>query len=298
MCGVLAAGSLKQAWAEGEGREGVRRMMTDARGRQITVEAAHKIVCIGGTITETLYELGAEGRIVAVDSTSTRPEAALREKKSLGYMRMISAESVLSLEPDLIIAMNDAGPPAAMSQLIASRVPIVFVDATPSIEAIIGRTRFLGQLIGAEKAGEILSSRISERFNALAQWRTEHAVARRILFVMRMTNGHPMVAGQGTAADAVIHLAGAINAGSSLQGYKIVGDEALITLQPDIVLIMAQGAESIESELRKDPSFLLTPAGRQNAIISMEGERLLGFGPHTPDAALDLAQKITVALPL
>lgn len=294
-CSTLAVSAFSQARAE-EGQASAHSV-TDARGRRITIGPAQKIVCIGGTITETLYALGASGRIIAVDSTSTRPEAALHEKKSLGYMRMVSAESVLSLEPDLIIAMNDAGPPAAMAQLIASQVPIVFVDSTPSLEAIIGRTRFLAQLVGAEHAGNALCSGINDRFHTLEAWRTAHPVQRRILFVMRMTNGHPMAAGRGTAADAVIRLAGGINAGASLQGYKIVEDEALITLQPDIILTMSQEADSLRPALKADPGFLLTPAGRRGAIIAMEGERLLGFGPHTADAALDLAHQIEAVSP-
>ncbi|GAJ30456.1 heme/hemin ABC transporter substrate-binding protein [Acidomonas methanolica] len=271
--------------------------LTDARGRHVIPGPARRIACIGGTITETLYDLGAADRIVAVDTTSTRPPAALREKKSLGYMRTISAEGVLSLQPDLILAMNDAGPPTAMDQLIASTLPVVFVDATPSPDAILERTRFLARLIDAEKAGDALGASIEARFHDLAAWRAAHPVARRVLFIMRMTNGHPMAAGTGTAADAVIRLAGAINAGGSMQGYKIVEDEALITLQPDIVLTMAQGADQIRTALGADPGFRLTPAGRRGTIIAMEGERLLGFGPHTPDAALDLARMIAAASP-
>lgn len=271
--------------------------ITDCRGRSVTIGPARRIASIGGTITETLYALGAADRIVAVDITSTWPAQALREKKSLGYMRAISAEGVLSLRPDLILAMNDAGPPTAMDQLVASPVPVVFVESTPSTDAIWDRTRFLARVVGAQAAGEALSAAIDARFSALATWRAAHPRAPRILFVMRMTNGHPLAAGSGTAADAVIRLAGATNAGAGMQGYKIVEDEALLTLRPDIVLTMAQDAASLRAALLADPGFRLTPAGRKGAIIAMEGERLLGFGPRTPDAALDLARMIDAAMP-
>ncbi|RDI38568.1 iron complex transport system substrate-binding protein [Gluconacetobacter liquefaciens] len=271
--------------------------ITDCRGRSVTIGPARRIASIGGTITETLYALGAADRIVAVDITSTWPAQALREKKSLGYMRAISAEGVLSLRPDLILAMNDAGPPTAMDQLVASPVPVVFVESTPSTDAIRDRTRFLARVVGAQAAGEALSAAIDARFSALATWRAAHPRTPRILFVMRMTNGHPLAAGSGTAADAVIRLAGATNAGAGMQGYKIVEDEALLTLRPDIVLTMAQDAASLRAALLADPGFRLTPAGQKGAIIAMEGERLLGFGPRTPDAALDLARMIDAAMP-
>ncbi|MFT8891386.1 MAG: ABC transporter substrate-binding protein [Acetobacter papayae] len=272
-------------------------VVTDCRGRRVAVGPARRIVCIGGTITETLYDLGAQARIIAVDTTSTWPESALKDKKSIGYMRTVSAEGVLSLQPDLILAMNNAGPPAAMDQLVASGPPVVFVEATPSVEAIVARTAFLSGIVGADEAGRELVAKIEKGFDALAQWRATHTTKRRVLFVMRMTNGHPMVAGSGTAADAIIGLTGATNAGHAMQGYKVVEHEALITLQPDVILIMAQDSAALHKDILADAGFRMTPAVRHDAIIALEGEELLGFGPRTPEAALKLAGMIEAASP-
>ncbi|GCD49728.1 hemin ABC transporter hemin-binding protein [Acetobacter pasteurianus subsp. pasteurianus LMG 1262 = NBRC 106471] len=266
------------------------RIVTDCRGRRVTVHNATRIASIGGTLTETLYALGKSSAILAVDQTSTYPEQALKEKKDLGYMRAISSEGVLSLRPDLVLTMNDAGPPAAMDQLVASGVPVVFVDATPSPEAIEQRTRFLADIVGAQAEGEQLCGAIAGQFRQLEAWRAAHTVKPRVLFVMRMTNNRPMAAGKGTAADAMISLAGGVNAGADMQGYKIVDQENLVALRPDIILLMDQTATTLRSALQADPGFKLTPAGRNNAFVSMEGERLLGFGPRTPQAALELAR--------
>ncbi|MFT8809382.1 MAG: ABC transporter substrate-binding protein [Gluconobacter sp.] len=271
------------------------RMITDCRGRRVAIPGAERIACIGGTITETLYAFGRSGSIVGVDLTSTWPEQAQREKKNLGYMRAISAEGVLSLRPDLILAMNDSGPATAMDQLAASGIPVVFVDATHTPDAIEGRTRFLAEIVNARSEGERLCATISGQFRTLAAWRQSHPELRRVLFVMRMTNNRPMAAGKGTAADAVIRLAGAVNAGADMQGYKIVDQENLVALRPDVILTMQQSDDAIRSELLADPGFQLTPAGKNRAIIAMEGERLLGFGPRTPQAALELAQLIATA---
>lgn len=268
------------------------RSVTDCRGRHIILNGTTRIASIGGPITETLYALGRSNAILAVDQTSTWPEQAQKEKKSLGYMRAISSEGVLSLKPDLVLAMNDSGPPAAMDQLMASGVPLVFVDATPSPDAIEGRTRFLAEIVGAKAEGEQLCRTIAEQFHQLEAWRAKHTGAPRVLFVMRMTNNRPMAAGKGTAADAMIRLAGGINAGGDMQGYKIVDQENLMALRPDVVLLMDQTAASIRSTLQDDAGFKLTPAGQHHAFIAMEGERLLGFGPRTPQAALDLAKML------
>ena len=67
------------------------------------------LVSIDGALTEIVYALGAEDRLVGVDSTSVYPEA-VQSLPQVGYMRQLSAEGILSLQPDLVLATRDAGP--------------------------------------------------------------------------------------------------------------------------------------------------------------------------------------------
>ena len=69
----------------------------DAAGREVVVGDSARVVSVGGSITEILYELGADQRIVAVDSTSQFPPRALTEKKNVGYMRALSPEGCSAL---------------------------------------------------------------------------------------------------------------------------------------------------------------------------------------------------------
>ncbi|WAP70407.1 ABC transporter substrate-binding protein [Jiella pelagia] len=77
---------------------------------------ARRIVAVGGAITETLYALGAQDRIVAIDTTSVFPPQ-VTEKPNVGYMRALSAEGVLAQSPDLILMEAGAGPPQAIELL-------------------------------------------------------------------------------------------------------------------------------------------------------------------------------------
>ncbi|WP_336763608.1 ABC transporter substrate-binding protein [Asaia sp. VD9] len=275
-------------------RAGEKRPLTieDCRGRRVTLGTMDRIVSIGGTITETLYALGASGHVVGVDITSTYPVAALREKKSIGYMRQLSADGILSLRPDLVLAMNDSGPPAAIDQIMNASIPTVMIDATPSLDGVRKRILTLSSIIGAGEQGASMVVRFDNQLRTLKAWKELHPQQPRVLFVMRVVNGRPMAAGTGTAADAIITLAGGTNAGSAMQGYKALEREALITLQPDVILMMSQGGQAMRDALLEDPAVLATPAGKNRAVIDMEGEKLLGFGPRTAEAALELAQQI------
>lgn len=181
--GLASASVSRVGLAQEAANSGGDRIVTDCRGRRVILHSATRIASIGGPITETLYALGRSNEILAVDQTSTWPEQARKEKKDLGYMRAISSEGVLSLRPDLVLAMNDSGPPAAMDQLMASGVPVVFVDATPSPEAIEGRVRFLADIVGARQKGEELCSTIAGQFRQLEAWRSAHVGKPHVLFL-------------------------------------------------------------------------------------------------------------------
>ena len=83
--------------------------------RAFAQAATDRIVVAGGVITEVIYALGRQDRIVGVDSTSLFPAEALRQKANIGYVRALSAEGVLSLKPTLVLLIDGAGPPDAMA---------------------------------------------------------------------------------------------------------------------------------------------------------------------------------------
>jgi len=254
-----------------------------------------RVVSIGGAITEILYELGVSDRIVAVDSTSQFPPAALKDKQNVGYMRRLSPEGVLSLRPTLILAMADAGPPQALETLAASSVPMLLVDASATPEALLTRVQTLAELFHVKDRGEALRARIQAGFAELAAWRETHPGQKKVLFLLSMQNGRPIVAGAETAAAEIIALAGGVNAANALEGYKPVSDEAVVAMAPDVVLTIDHAGPAIDAGILDTPAFRQTPAGRRHALIHMDGEFLLGLGPRTPTAALELAKRLVAA---
>ena len=106
----------------------------DARNRDVTIADPARIVSIGGAITEILYALGFEDRLAGVDSTSLYPAAALRDKPNVGYMRQLSAEGVLGLNPSLVLAAQGAGPKETMDVLEAAKAPLVAAKASVTME--------------------------------------------------------------------------------------------------------------------------------------------------------------------
>jgi iron complex transport system substrate-binding protein len=269
----------------------------DARNRDVTVADVARTVSIGGAITEILYALGLESRLVGVDTTSLYPAAALHDKPNVGYMRQISAEGVLGLNPTLILAIQGSGPRETMDILETAKVPLVLVPETFSEEGLIEKIKLVGHAMGVDARAECLSTAVATDLAQLRALRAKVTKPVRVMFVMSMLNGRAMAAGRKTAANEIIALAGGVNAIEGYDGYKIINDEAIVAAKPDVVLSIQRGKDSVDAEaVYVHPAFALTPVAVNKTFISMEGLYLLGFGPRTAAAARDLAIRLYPAL--
>ncbi|WP_437351734.1 heme/hemin ABC transporter substrate-binding protein [Neorhizobium petrolearium] len=254
---------------------------------------AKRIVSVGGTITEILYALGAEDRIVARDSTSFYPDAA-NSKPDVGYMRQLSAEGILGQKPDLILMEEGSGPPPVLEILKASEVPMVVVPTPPKVDAIGQKIRDVGAAVGLSDKAEALAAKTEADLKTLQEEVAKiPGPKKKVLFVLSLSNNRVMAGGADTEAGAVIALAGGVNAAPTINGYKPLADEAVIAAQPDVILSMSRGDHALTPEqVFAMPSMQTTPAAANKALITMDGLLLLGFGPRTPEAARALAADI------
>jgi iron complex transport system substrate-binding protein len=255
--------------------------------------APERIVAAGGVVTEILYALGAQDRIVGVDSTSQHPPEALKDKPNVGYVRALSAEGVMSLKPSRVIAIENAGPPDVVRLLKEAGVPFSAIPEDLTEQGVATRIRAVGSAAGvADKADELANATV-QQFQQLGDLRRQVATPKRVLFVLALRDGRPMVGGRNSGADAIIKLAGAVNAADAIEGYKPMSDEAVIAAVPDVILMMDRGAHAVAADdVFRLPSFSATPAGSRRALVIMDGLYLLGFGPRTPQAARDLMAAI------
>lgn len=267
--------------------------VTDAAGRQVTVDDASRIVSLGGSITEILFALGLEDRVIAVDSTSTWPPRARAERPDVGYLRALSPEGVLSVGPTLILAEEDAGPAETVMMLEAASVPFVRVPDDPSPEGILAKVRIVAEAAGAEAAGRDLAGRLRADFAALERERAAIGAPARAMFVLSLADGRVMAAGDDTSAAAILTLAGAENALTGFPGYKPVSRETILAAAPEAIVMMAQeGHAATPDEVFRHPALAATPAAASKRLVVMDGLYLLGFGPRTADAARALARQL------
>lgn len=254
---------------------------------------AARVVVLGGDLAEIAFALGAGDRLIAADDTALWPPEAADLPK-VGYLRRLSAEGILSLGPDLVLASADAGPPAVIDQLRAAGLAVATGPAGTGFESVVPKVRFVGGALGLVPDADALAARIDTDMA-----RVEAALATlpdtpSVVFLISAGRGAPMASGAGTAADAMIRLAHGRNAVTGFDGYKPLSAEAAIGLAPDAILlpdhvVAAAGSAGQAVALA---GLTETPAGREGRIVVMDGLKLLGFGPRTPEAVAELARAL------
>lgn len=268
-------------------------VVEDAHQKQLTISDTSRTVSIGGAITEIMVALGLSGRIVGVDSTSVFPPEAVKGKPNVGYLRQLSTEGVIGLNPTLIIAMDSAGPKSTLQAIDSARIPLLLIPETFSEQGLLDKIKLIGRAMDAEPAAACLASAVATDFDRLRELRAKVTTPARVMFVMSLVNGQAMAAGRNTAANEIIALAGGVNAIDGYDGYKAINDEAIVAARPDVVLTIQRSRDSFEAEaFAAHAAFALTPAGQNRAFVSMDGLYLLGFGPRTPAAARDVAARL------
>lgn len=265
--------------------------LTDATGAEVNVSDASRVVSLGGDITEIIYALGQADKLVAVDTSSVYPEEAAALPK-VGYVRQLAAEGVLSLDPSLIIASADAGPPEVLDQLRQSGVAVFIVPGEDSIAGAKTKIAAVAQIFGAEALAEDLNRQIDLDV-AEARLYTDTARASskpRVMFVYARGAGTLSVSGTNTSAHAMIELAGGENAVTGYEGYKPLTAEAAVTAAPDVLLFLSRGLESVGgyAGLAELPGLALTPAYQAGRVLALDDLYLLGFGPRVGQAVKDL----------
>ncbi|MGH6645475.1 heme/hemin ABC transporter substrate-binding protein [Aquabacterium sp.] len=253
-----------------------------------------RLISLGGGMTEVIYRLGAERWLVATDTTSVFPEAALHTPK-VGYMRALSAEGVLSLRPTAVLGTHEVGPPAVLDQLRDAGVALQLVQADHSFEELLAKVQAAAQASQRLAQGEALVAELKQQWRAVQQrvQKAPTSKAPRVLFVMAH-GGKAQVAGRATAAHAMLAFAGARNPLAESSGYKSLTPEAAATALPDVILTTAESIQASSGTDRfwEHPGLAFTPAGRAKRLVVMDMQFLLGFGPRLPAAVASLAQQL------
>ena len=252
---------------------------------------ASRIVSAGGSVTEIIYALGAESRLVAVDTTSNFPSSAA-DLPSVGYVRALSTEGMLSTRPTLILGEDDMGPPEVLSQLTSLGIELAVVPERWHGQGIVEKVRCISSIVGVgQGARDALIEKLQNHMDDLSIQRSRIDKPIRVALLLALRDGVPTAAGSETSGHGVLEMAGLTNVFADFEGWKPIAPEAMIKRNPEVIFITersAKAAGGIEAVIA-DTIIELTDAGSSGNVFAVDGMALLGFGPRTITTALQIS---------
>lgn len=277
-----------------------------AGDESVTVTSTERVLGldISGSIAATIWGLGFGDTLVGRDVSTTFPGAVdLPIVTSSGHS--INSESIIALRPTLVVTDGTVGPVDVILQLREAGIPVVFVDTEPSTAGVGELAEQVAAAFGAPETGTLLATRLADEIEAKVAEIAAIAPAAetdrlRILFLyLRGGAGVYYLFGEESGADELVEGLGGIDVAGEIgwDGMKPMTDEALIAANPDLILVMTGGIESVggvDALLATKPAIALTSAGKHRRFVDMADGEILSFGPRTP-AVLDALARAVYA---
>ena len=250
----------------------------------------NRVVALADGAAEIVAALGYKSILVGRDIASTMPE--LKNIPIDESAMQVSAEAVLAQHPDLIFIDSNTSPATALKTLGSAKIPIVMVPGAFTLADIYAKESLIAKTLGVPKAGKTLRAQVS----ALHEPKTGIKVA---FLYLRGTASIYLIGGVGSGADSILRADGFIDVGAThlKNPFNALTAEELITLQPDVLLLMTKGLASVGgiNGLVQIPGIAETSAGKHKRVVTVDDSLLLSFGPRTVPMAKALRPLLIAA---
>lgn len=269
--------------------------VTSADGRTVTVTDISRIVPLAGNVSEVIFALGLGDNVVGRDISATFEEA--EDLPMVTRAHDVSAESVLSLRPTLVLADPDTGPPEALAHIRNVGVPVVVLEHARSIDAIAARIRAVAEVLGVPGAGDDLVEATEAELAEVREAIPDGEKPRVAFLYLRGSASVYLIGGPGSGTDSMIAAAGGIDAGTEMgldRPFTPLTAEAMAKAAPDVILVTTTGLESVGGVdgLVRIPGVAQTPAAAERRVITVEDGLLFSFGRRTPDALRQIIEQL------
>ncbi len=288
---VLAVPAAAQTGMPAQAAPPGRIEVTDEVGRRISVSLpVRRIVSLAPNLTETIYALGAEDRLVGVTDYCDYPPEA-RQKARVGGAVNPSIEQIVALKPDLVLAqavsMNRRETVDALERL---GIPVYSANSN-SVEGILASTRHIAELIGASERSAELLKNLRARLDEMKR-RLDGRPARRVLFVVWID---PLVTvGRQTFIADALRLAGAESVAETDQDWPRFSLEEVVRLQPEFLIFADSHSETVRTtveDLSTRPGWRGLDALR-NRRIAIISDAINRPAPRLIEALEELARQL------
>ena len=246
------------------------REVVDEMGRSVRIPTSPaRIISLAPSITETLYALGLQDRLVGDTDFCDYPADAQKKPKVGGIINP-NLEEIAALHPDLVLVTKSINRLDTVRALDTLGISSYAATDPHTVSEIISSTQKLADVLGASGAGKSLSEELQGRLAAL-QTKLAAVPPRRVLFIVWT---EPLIsAGKDTFIADALRKAGGVSIVEAPQDWPQMSLEEVVHLQPDYLVFAASHSEAAVRDfdvLAMRPGWRLLDAVRKRhfAVIS------------------------------
>ncbi len=265
-----------------------RSFVDDAGHRIYLAKPPARVVSLAPSITEMLFAIGLDEQIVGVTEFCDYPAAA-KAKAKVGYSNP-SAEVLIILRPELVLAPRDFLRPDLQAKLEQLKIPLFVLDAQ-TLEDILLHIHTFGKMFEKVSAANEVTQRMRQRIAEIRR-KVETPPARRVLYVL---NSQPLITvGPGSFIHQMIGLAGGINiAAQAGVAYPKLSMEAVLKDDPEVLIFPSGEVETVpRSEQQQWRRWDSLSAVKQQRFHGVSSSLLNRPGPRVIEALEQLARAI------
>lgn len=261
-------------------------------GESVLVTSVDRVVSLAPAAAEIVWALGLSDLIAGKDLVSIYPGSEKVPTVNPGHE--VSIETVLSLEPSIVLADTSDENSEAVAKLTELGIPVVAIPEATSVSEISPRIFAVANALGVKVVGDELAASTEAKLSEVG---TNSVNEKKIAFLyLRGNAGVYLIGGKGSGADSIISALGARDVGTELgiEGFAPLTAEALAKANPDVLMVMNEGLKSVGGleKLLGLPGVSSTSAGQNSAVIQADDRALLAFGPQTPSVISCLAAQL------
>lgn len=258
---------------------------TDATGREVRLKKVpQKVISLAPNITEMIYLIGAEDKLIARSQACDYPPAVFAKEEVTTYPA-IDREQLKSLGADMLLATKELFGPDAIASIEEVGLP-VYLQTYDSLSMVFDAIRTLGKMLEVEAQ----SNHVADSLDAILAKVVKSTEPEIKYGTIILVSADPLivVGGKGFLHEMIQKAGGKNSLGDLDQAYAKATVESILAAQPEYIILPSKKDQAYADLISLYPALINTPADKSKQVYIVDPDLFYRPGPRMLDGLLEL----------